>query len=64
MLAPLSDVDTPEDLRVWDMAKESENRSLDANERICVIIPTLNEESNIVPVALILVLNKLIMIFI
>ncbi len=63
-MEPLSDVDTPEDLRVWDVAKESENRSLDANERIGVIIPTLNEESNIVPVALILVVNKLIMIFI
>ncbi len=40
MLKPLGDVDTPEDLNLWEST---------ANRFISVVIPTFNEEGNILP---------------
>lgn len=45
LLAPLVDIDRPEDLAVWDRMVESENAKVDT---VSVIIPALNEAGVIV----------------
>ncbi|MFH1267055.1 MAG: TIGR04283 family arsenosugar biosynthesis glycosyltransferase [Planctomycetota bacterium] len=44
LLAPLDDVDRPEDLNVWRRARDQFRHDL-ADARISVVIPTLNEEA-------------------
>ncbi len=46
LLTPLSDVDRPEDLPVWYLAKHA-SRSASSVPRISVIIPALNEASHL-----------------
>ncbi len=46
LLDPLNDVDVPKDLAVWQRADEK-RRNVSDVQRISVIVPTINESSNI-----------------
>jgi hypothetical protein len=46
LLAPLSDVDLPEDLAVWDRVRQSRD-FIGKQSRVTVVIPALNEAQNL-----------------